>query len=185
MRAGWVGICHRSLEGISFGLQVAPSVVFLPRLYANEKLDPQMSTESLSRTFSWLNYCWWFRNPKQPPDLYKTPVNNGRCSKKSMKQLKKSFLKIHQFWISLSSESKGIPFSHDWWFGLVQCLANLLCSTGRVRENHCHFPAKSWMLEGLGKYNSLETLFFISQRCYLFRNVQKSKLIDIYLLLWS
>ena len=26
-------------------------------------------------------YCWWFRNPKQPPGMYKTyktPVNNGR-----------------------------------------------------------------------------------------------------------
>ena len=22
-------------------------------------------------------YCWWFRNPKQPPDMYKTPVIMG------------------------------------------------------------------------------------------------------------
>ena len=23
-------------------------------------------------------YCWWFRNPKQPPDIYETLVNNGK-----------------------------------------------------------------------------------------------------------
>ena len=24
-----------------------------------------------------LPYCWWFRNPKQPPGIYQSPINNG------------------------------------------------------------------------------------------------------------
>ena len=36
------------------------------------KNDQQYAREESSWTYS-----WWFRNPKQPPGMYKNPINNG------------------------------------------------------------------------------------------------------------
>ena len=30
----------------------------------------------LPKNIRWYWYCWWFRNPQQPPGMYKNPVNN-------------------------------------------------------------------------------------------------------------
>ena len=43
-------------------------------------------------------YCWWFRNPKQPPGIYKTLINNG--------------IIYHSNWCRISSINRIMSWIH-------------------------------------------------------------------------
>ena len=52
-------------------------------------------------------YCWWFRNPKQPPGMYKTLVNNGKKLPTSTGD--RRILFHQQYWCKYHQSQSGLP----------------------------------------------------------------------------